>query len=177
MTGHSMGVVRASGALVLAALTVITSGACTVSPRETGRISRLERLELHRSACSGPCPEYTVTVEASGHITFVGRRYTAASRGDGTLSPVQINALVAALNEAGFLGLKDQYATEADGCESVATGWPTVTTSVLADGRAKSVRDYHGCLADPQRQVTSQKLPPDPPAPWTNPPPPEQCPQ
>jgi hypothetical protein len=142
------------------------SETCARQAQRNVQVAHLEGLSLQRSVCFGTCPEYTVTVEADGHIAFAGGRFVTVSKAEGQASANELKALITALNEVRFLSLNDRYETEVDGCDSVATDHQTVTVSAHFDGRSKTVRHYLGCWKDGPKSATAQSMPPEPPPPW-----------
>src|SRR5450759_629353 len=141
---------RARHAIMVMSLltdTMMPSEAGARRNQRNGQVAHLESLTLQRS-CFCPRPEYTVTVEADGHIAFAGGRSAPVSKAEGQASASDLKALIAALNEVRFFSLNDQYETKADGCDGVAFDAPKVIVSAHADGRSKTVRHDHGCWKD-----------------------------
>jgi hypothetical protein len=159
---------------IVAACLALPILACAADVVEVPKIERLESLELQRTICFGMCPEYTVAVGADRRVRFSGGRFVSVESAEREVRDAEIEALVAALNEAGFLRLQDRYETQEDGC-AVATDSPTVVLSVVFDGVSKSVRHYHGCLTPRPKPEWRPMTPPDsplrpPPAPVLDPP-------
>jgi hypothetical protein len=157
------------------ALAVLVGAACRVKQRPNDEITRIDRLSLERLEC-GPCPNYTVTLTSDGKVTFLGGRNVTTSDARGVASVAQIAKIVAAVNGAHFSALKDQYATEADGCPGLGTDWPTARISVTVGLSTKSITHYQGCRqpspVEPPPQVTPSGLP-LPPPPFAPSPPPD----
>ena len=81
-------------------ITVLTCDACGI---QSPRIVQLESLQLQRSPCFGTCPAYTVALAADGRVRFAGERYVGVESAERDASSAEVDALVEALNEAGFL--------------------------------------------------------------------------
>src|ERR1700722_19467871 len=68
------------------------------------------RIELRRTECYGPCPAYTVSIDASGIVTWNGER-SVRVRGPQT-DRIPLSSVAALLDTAdriGFFGLEDRY--------------------------------------------------------------------
>ncbi len=103
-------------------------------------------ITLKRSVCYGPCPDYTVTIAADGTVTFDGRKYVKVSGvSKATISSESVRQLIARFDKAGFFSLNDSYRSKKDGCPEEWTDAPTVVTSIIVNGRSKTIDHYHGC--------------------------------
>jgi hypothetical protein len=158
------------------ALTVLVGAACRARQKQNDEITRIDRLSLERSRCLGPCPNYTVTLTSDGRINFVGGPNVTTKSAGGVASAAQMARIAAAVNGAHFSALKDQYASEADGCPSVSTDWPTARISVTVGASTKSITHYLGCRqpspVGPPPAAIPPGLPPVPP-PFAPQPPPD----
>ena len=91
---------------------------------------------LYRSMCYKRCPDYTLTVEGNGEVTFEGRYYTAVKGTvSSTISPDKLIEIVNEIHKAGFFNLEDSY-------YEPATDRPTYDLSVQFGGRQKKVTSY-----------------------------------
>jgi hypothetical protein len=101
---------------------------------------------LERGVCFGTCPAYKLTITANGSVEFEGRHYVK-KKGvvRATMSWDQLKQLVAEFEKAKYFTLKDRYVDEGDGCASVWTDQPYVTTSITIAGKTKSIKHYTGC--------------------------------
>jgi hypothetical protein len=146
------------------AMVVLCLVATAVVARGERRVDRLEWLQLQRLGCYGLCPRYTVTIEVGSRVTFAGDLSVPVESAEREASLAEIDALVVALNEAGFLFFLNRYKTPEDGCDNVVTDFPRVILSARFDGVSKSVRHYLGCwTSPPRRPARAQKLSPDSP--------------
>lgn len=99
-------------------------------------------ITLERTACFGACPIYGLTVYGDGRVEYEGVRFVdVTGRQTSTLSPSQVRELAAALEQAGYFNLKDDYTVP-------VTDLPTTITSVTLGGRTKTIRNYGGCFGD-----------------------------
>jgi len=113
------------------------------------------RIGLTRSACLGSCPDYAVTIDGAGEVTFSTRAeslpgaaevHRQFSRSIGVLvSGVHhsridrpaLNALIDRFRQAHFFGLRREYAAP-------ITDSPTYELSFESGGRRWTVTDYVG---------------------------------
>ncbi|MFL5733935.1 MAG: DUF6438 domain-containing protein [Chloroflexia bacterium] len=94
------------------------------------------RIILDRTMCYGTCPDYTLTVEADGRVTFEGRHYTK-EKGTvtGTIDSAKLAELATEIKKADFFSLDSSYS-------SGVTDNPTYTLEVHMDGKSKRVESY-----------------------------------
>lgn len=102
-------------------------------------------ISLERSSCYGPCPVYSVSVDARGEVRFVGRDHVVSfGEHEGKINEATLRGLLREFEKLGFFDLEDRY-TSPDLCAEYLTDNPTVTLTLRRDGRAKTVSHYHGC--------------------------------
>ena len=124
----------------------VPSSQAAVSPGDSA-----VHISLERGPCFGTCPVYTVTLEGSGAVLFVGRRFVADTGvSTATVPAARIDSLVAELVAGGYFEFADRYRAGEPGCERYATDLPSVTTEVRAAGRVKRIEHDHGCMAAPE---------------------------
>lgn len=110
------------------------------------QLPAFDEVSLERTACYGFCPEYTVTVLATGEVRFEGRRSVAVvGVAQDHLTRDQMQRILSAINAADVFALRDSYATELDGCPAVWTDNPSAIIRVRAGERVKTIRHYLGC--------------------------------
>jgi hypothetical protein len=86
--------------------------------------------------CFGSCPDYTLTVDGKGEVTFVGRHYTRVTgAATGAVDQAKIAEIVREIQRADFFSLDDDYSAQ-------VTDNPTYTLTVQMGGRTKKVRSY-----------------------------------
>ena len=131
-----------------------------VSPRTAAQELPEDLLiTLERTSCFGPCPVYSVSIDARGNVTYEGRTSVRAAGRRTTQVPVSgIAALLATAERIGFFDLKDRYETlrAADGTEWTMTDHPTAIVSITRAGGTKRVVDYLGAppgLKELEKQI------------------------
>lgn len=112
----------------------------------TALAAPIEKIQLQRTRCFGPCPVYTLTIQNDGSVAFEGKDHvlhkgTATS----TITAADWEFLVAALQRADFSALKDHYSTKDDGCTTVWTDSPALAITVTRGSEQKRVWYYLGC--------------------------------
>jgi hypothetical protein len=137
----------ASLLLVIAALVGCSHGS-TSSASHT--VAPIEAVTLHRSACYGQCPVYTVTIKSDGSVIFHGLEHVKAV-GDShqQIPAARVAELAKAIDDLGYWTWKNQYRSEEDGCAAVATDHPGVDIEVRRGGVTKRVSYYYGCKGLP----------------------------
>lgn len=94
------------------------------------------RITLDRTMCYGICPDYTLTIEANGKITFEGRHYTKVKgTATGKVDSTKLTELAVEIKKADFFSLDNSYRVD-------VTDDPTYTLTVQMGGRSKQVVSY-----------------------------------
>ena len=101
---------------------------------------------LERSVCFGFCPSYTVTVDADGQVDFTGREHVQTPQAHEQVSPERVAAILAAVEQADFRSLKENYVNQDDGCANMATDMPSARITVADASGSKTVNFYYGCF-------------------------------
>lgn len=138
-------------AQVLLALALLAS-ACVARTGEQANQIRESDLEtvvitLERSACFGPCPIYTLSIQGDGTVTYDGKRFVKVEgRRTYKIPKSDVKKLVEQFYKIGYFSLKDEYTQveNPDGTVTVVTDLPTHTTSIAIGGRKKRVVNYFG---------------------------------
>jgi Domain of unknown function (DUF6438) len=128
------------------AAAAVASACGLFSPSPTPLLSGVPadfQISLERGPCFGACPVYLLTVFADGTVAYEGRQFVAVEGSHtATLSPDEVEALAQAVLEADFFELADEYTVQ-------ATDLPSITLTVIMDGRTKGVYHYGvGCGTD-----------------------------
>ena len=114
---------------------------------------------MERGPCFGTCPVYRVSLSADGMVEFVGTRFVSRVGTDtARVGPAVADSIMRSLDAAGFFTLADAYVPDAPACGMYHTDAPTVTISVQASGRAKTVRHDHGCVGAPRELTRLEHL-------------------
>ncbi|MGI8587505.1 MAG: DUF6438 domain-containing protein [Chloroflexia bacterium] len=94
------------------------------------------RVVLTRTVCYGFCPDYTLTIDELGAVTFEGYSHTRVKgKATETLTTPTLLEIVREVRKAGFFNLKDSYIVDGNDI-------PTYSLSVQLDGQSKTIKDY-----------------------------------
>jgi len=103
-------------------------------------------ITLRRTNCFSTCPDYLVTIFADGTVTFEGYANVRVKGKTQThISGEKLQLLVAAFVKAKFFSLRDRYSLPEDGCKIYNLDADTAITSIIINGKSKSVSHYWGC--------------------------------
>jgi Domain of unknown function (DUF6438) len=107
--------------------------------------SRIKKITLERTRCSGPCPVYKLTVSGTGEVEYFGEAHvTSVGTHRWNISGRRLQRLAAAFERASYSRLEDAYT------DREFPGAPSCVTSVeYEDGSSRSVDHYHGDPAAP----------------------------
>ena len=121
-------------------------------------------VSLQRTQCYGGCPAYAVRVYADGRVQYDGGWFVRVmGRQTTRITADQRDALNREIRQANYFHLRDSYQTKEDGCTSVWTDLPLVRTTVLMNGRSKSILHYLGCSSTDASRDFSHGPAPYPP--------------
>ena len=138
------------GLIALLVLAAVVGASLTARDSlESGRvrppIQNLVQVTLERGVCFGRCPDYGINIFADGRVEYSGRQFVKVEgMRSKNISAVALGQLRDELNRAGYFGLHDLDTSKVS-CEHPSTDYPTVTISVRAEGKVKSVKHYRGC--------------------------------
>lgn len=133
---------RAMGAIAVAAVLTTTSSEvkAQTAPDDFA-------ITLERTSCFGTCPVYSVSIDASGNVTYDGKGFVRVEGRQTDRIPASRAArLLATAERIGFFELRDRYRSirNADGTETVVTDLPTTFVTITRGGQSKRVEDYIG---------------------------------
>ena len=104
----------------------------------------ITKIVLERTTCFGVCPVYTLTVQSSGRVEFVGTKHvweTGPHRGK--ISRADFARLVKKIEEINFFALNNRYdGKKPNGSGATVTDLPTRKTSVTRGDQTKTVENY-----------------------------------
>jgi len=110
-------------------------------------------IALRRTSCYGACPAYTVTLDGSGVVQFVGDAFVLVpGHHRAHVSRETVQALVNAFRRADFLSANESY-------EATVTDNPSQTITLRMGETTKTVIDYVGIEAgmpDAVRELEQQ---------------------
>src|SRR6476469_10321975 len=70
----------------------------------------ITKIVLERTTCFGVCPVYTLTVQSSGRVEFVGAKHVwETGQHRGKISRADFARLVKKIEEINFFALKSRY--------------------------------------------------------------------
>lgn len=117
------------------------------------------RIHMQRTSCYGPCPIYTVTIDARGTVTYDGEKFVrVVGRDTARIDPSLVARLLASAERIRFFELRDAYREiqNPDGSVTTVTDLPTTIVTLTVNGRSKRVEDYVGApdiLAPFEREI------------------------
>ena len=116
----------------------------------------IQKIQMRRSGCFGPCPIYEVELTRAGKVTFDGEKYVAFEGSHtGIVTAGDFTRLSQLIDQVGFISLHDRYSALEDGCKRVWTDNPYVEIVVTRARLVKRVVYYYGCEGSPAGQVIS----------------------
>jgi hypothetical protein len=104
----------------------------------------ITKIVLERTTCFGVCPVYTLTIQSSGRVDFVGTKHVwEPGPHRGKISRADFARLVNKIEEIHFFTLKNRYdGKKPDGSGPTVTDLPTRKTSVTRGSQTKTVENY-----------------------------------
>ena len=114
-------------------------------------------VSLKRSGCMGTCPRYSVSINAKGHVTFHGEQFVRI-KGEASdkVLPNEIKRLKYMVDSMNYFSQKDEYGYDVPlqqpDPDCPAGKMPDVglhETTVIADGRRKTIILHNGCTGLP----------------------------
>ena len=133
------------------AAVLLAATCCAALPEQPSRsqpagpLTHFEKVTLERTACEGTCPVYRVVILGDGGVEYDGYRFVKVGSATTTLSPEQIEALLAAINNARYFSLRGSYRRGRDGCPTWVTDSPSALTSVTSGGVTRKIDHDLGC--------------------------------
>jgi hypothetical protein len=116
-------------------------------------------ISLQRTSCFGPCPIYTVTIDARGIVTYDGERFVRViGRRTAQIDTSIVAGLLARAESIRFFEMRDAYRViqHPDGTATMVTDLPTKFVTVTVNGRTKKIEDYVAApdsLAEFEREI------------------------
>jgi hypothetical protein len=101
-------------------------------------ISATDRIDIRRSSCFGSCPQYSLTLFASGRVEFTGEMYVCAlGRHIAQVDAEAATQLIADLAASGYFDL-----TWKPG--EIWSDAPSANTRLTVGSRSRGIDHYHG---------------------------------
>lgn len=102
-------------------------------------------IELHRTACFGTCPIYTLQLYGNGTVVFNGKGHTVLGVHVAHVAPSKVQNLAHALQRAGFFTLSwNKHCGK-----GYATDNPSAITTLRIGSRKRTINHYHGDMCAP----------------------------
>jgi hypothetical protein len=104
-------------------------------------------ISLQRTACDGPCPVYTVKIDARGRVTYEGEKFVrVVGRQIGRIDKSVVAKLLALAERIHFFDMRNAYRVidNSDGSTTMGTDLPTKIVTVTMNRRTKRVEDHVG---------------------------------
>ena len=103
-------------------------------------------ITLERTVCFGACPDYTLTIQGDGTVTYEGRQFVRIEgTRTATISEAKISQLLSEFEKVDYFSLNNSYE------KLEATDMPSAITSLTINGKTKTVRHYHGDFSAPEK--------------------------
>jgi hypothetical protein len=103
-------------------------------------------ITLERTACFGNCPVYKLTIYGDGRVVYDGKKFV---RIEGTITTVisekEVKKLVNEFRNVDYFSFKDSYE------DWNVTDMPSAITSIIINGKTKTVSHYHGDFNAPEK--------------------------
>ena len=115
--------------IVLTLISALAAAAQTPSPAD-----QITEVTLERTACFGSCPAYKVTLRRDGTIIYEGKRFVQMM-GTYQGQAYGFDRLAEFILSQDYFNLKDNYSVP-------VTDLPSTITSVVRDGKRKTITDY-----------------------------------
>lgn len=134
----------------LTALLLVTTLGAFPSRAQTSAVPGDVVIKLERTSCFGPCPVYTVTIDAAGNVTYQGIQFVRVEgRQTARISPSRVADLLETAERIGFFGFEDQYRTirNPNGTVTMVADLPTTFVTITRGARSKRVENYLGAPA------------------------------
>ncbi len=140
---HWMKRIVAAFALALVAACASTGPGAPDAPA----YSAADTLTLERTRCYGFCPDYTVTINGEGAVTYEGRAFVGITgRQTAQADLVETALLFTQADAMGFFALRDEYSAN-------VSDLPSYRVTYVRTGQRKSVTDYGGAMAGMPAEV------------------------
>lgn len=104
-------------------------------------------ISLQRTSCFGPCPVYTVTIDARGTVRYEGEKFVrVVGRQTARIEKSLVAKLLAHAERIHFFDMRNSYRVieNPDGSATMVTDLPTKIVTVTTNRRSKRVEDYFG---------------------------------
>jgi hypothetical protein len=103
------------------------------------------RIQLTRTMCYGPCPDYEVTISGSGEVSYNGKQFVKVKGTQhATIDREKVRQLLTAFDHAKFFALRGGKCPCA-----VYTDMPSAIITLTWRGRTRTLEHDYGCPCAP----------------------------
>ena len=134
--------------------------AAAPADQQPGNATIAERptISLERTPCFGGCPVYTISVSASGQVTYQGSAHVRElGTATGQIPEQRVDSLLVELERAGYFGFASRYTLSEPACGRYVTDLPSAISSATFGGRTKRIEHDHGCGSAPEALAVLEK--------------------
>jgi hypothetical protein len=114
--------------------TMILTLAFVAAAQTPAAKDQITEITLERTGCFGTCPIYKVTLRRDGTISYNGKQYVQL-KGAYEGRAYGFDRMAQLILASGYFKLKDNYTAN-------ATDLPSAVTSVVANGKRKTIENY-----------------------------------
>jgi hypothetical protein len=145
-------------ALGLAACAPRAAAAPEVQQPSAAPVAERPAISLERTPCFGGCPVYTISVSASGQVSFEGRAHVRRlGTASGQIPRQRVDSLLVELERAGYFGFASRYAVSEPACGRYVTDLPSAISAATLRGQTKRIEHDHGCGGAPGALAVLEK--------------------
>jgi len=121
---------------LFATIILTVASALMVMAQTPSEQNQITEVTLERTPCFGYCPSYKVTLKSDGTIIYEGKKFVQMM---GTYKGEVYNfeRLAQLISSVNYFGLNDNY-------RAGVSDLPSAITSVVQNGKRKTIRDYGG---------------------------------
>lgn len=106
-------------------------------------------VKMSRTGCHGFCPDYTVTLNSHGEVTYTGNAFVKVyDEQIYTISQENVDIIREALIQSDFFELEDEY-------YEPVTDLPSTYITVSTNSKTKTIHDYEGT---PQKLIDLETI-------------------
>ena len=132
---------------IVGLLVVLAVGPAAAQASQQADVPSDTLISLQRTSCFGPCPVYTVKIDARGRVTYEGEKFVrVVGRQIARIDTSVVAKLLAHAERIHFFDMRNAYRTieNPDGSTTMVTDLPTKIVTVTMNRRTKRVEDYVG---------------------------------
>jgi len=114
------------------------------------KMKEIEKIEMERTACYGPCPVYKITIFKGGRVEWNGKFFVhEVGKREWNISPENFNMILKSIKDSRFITMKDIYNAE----NSLPCHPFTYVKVFFMDNTKKCIEHYHGDDSAPKKLI------------------------